>query len=122
MGGAERARREFEVPSGCSCEGKPMHPNVNVPCLSQQSVDLQTVDGLHLSDDVAGGGDALDVHSKGLDSTVGLSSIGAMPAVVNTAGSIVDQKERQLLQQQQHARYSTAPSSDSRWPNTDQWW
>ena len=59
-------------------EGKSVHRHVNVSSLSQQSVDLQTADRLHLSDDVAGGGDALNVHSEGLDSTVGLSSIGVM--------------------------------------------
>ena len=69
-----------------------MHPNVNVSSLSHQSVDLQTVDRLHMSDAVAGGGDALNAHSKGRDSTVGLSS---------TAGSTVDHSERQVLQQQQ---------------------
>ena len=63
-------------------EGKSVHPNLNDSSLSQQSVDLQTVDRLHVSDGVAGGGDALNVHSKGLNSTVGLSSIGVMPAVV----------------------------------------
>ena len=70
-----------------------MHLNVNVSSLSQQSVDLQTVDRSHMSDAVARGGDALNVHSKGLGSTAGLSS---------TAGSTVDMynSERQLLQQQ----------------------
>ena len=45
--------------------GKSVHPNVN----GERSVDLQTVDRLHVPDAVAGGGDALNVHSKGLDST-----------------------------------------------------
>ena len=46
---------------------------------------------MHVPDDVARGGDALSVHSKGLDSTAGMSS---------TAGSTVDNGERHLLQQQ----------------------
>ena len=44
-----------------------------------------------MPDVVAGGGDALNVHRKGLNSTAGLSS---------TAGSTVDNSERQSLQQQ----------------------
>ena len=75
-----------------------MHLNLNDSSLSQQSVDLQTVDRLHVPDALAGNGDALNVHNTGLNSTVGLSS--------NTAGSTVDHSERQLLQQQQ--QHSTA--------------
>ena len=71
--------------------GESVFPNLNVSALSQQSVDLQTVDRLHVSDAVAGGGDALNVHNKGMDSIVGLSS---------TVGSTVDHSERQLLQLQ----------------------
>ena len=57
-------------------EGKSVHSNVNVSSLSQQSVDLQTIDRLHVSNAVAGGGDALNAHSKGLNSVVGLNSTG----------------------------------------------
>ena len=71
--------------------GKFVHPNVNDSSMSEQSVDLQTVDRLHVPDAAAAGGDALNAHSKGLDSTAGRSS---------TAGSTVDNTERQLLQQQ----------------------
>ena len=63
-------------------EGEYVYPNLNASSLSQQSVDLQTVDRLHVSDGVAGGGDALNVHSKGLSSTAGLDSMGMVPAVV----------------------------------------
>ena len=63
-------------------EGKSVHPNVNVSPLPHQSVDLQTVDRLHVSDAAAGGGDALNAHSKGLNSTVGLNSTGVTTAVV----------------------------------------
>ena len=59
-----------------------MHLNMNDSSLSQQSLDLQTVDRLHMSDVVASGGDALNAHSKGLNSTMGLSSMGFIPAVV----------------------------------------
>ena len=57
-------------------KGKSVHPNVNVSSLSQQSVDLQTLDRLHVSYAVAGGGHALNAHSKGLNSSVGLNSTG----------------------------------------------
>ena len=70
--------------------GKSMSSHIN-PSLSGQSVDLQTVDRLYVLGVVAGGGDALNVHSKGLDSTARLSSTG---------GSTVGNGERQLLQQQ----------------------
>ena len=63
-------------------EGKSVHLNMNVSSLSRQSVDLQTVDRLHVSGAAAGGGDAVNVHSKGLNSTVGLNSTGVIPAVV----------------------------------------
>ena len=63
-------------------EGKSVHLNMNVSSLSRQSVDLQTVDRLHVSDAAAGGGDALNAHSKGLNSTVGLNSTGVTTAVV----------------------------------------
>ena len=57
-------------------EGKSVHPNVNDSSLSQQLVDLQIVDRLHVPDGVAGGGDdALNVRNKGLNSTVGLSTL-----------------------------------------------
>ena len=62
--------------------GESAHLDLNDSSLSQQSVDLQTVDRLHVSDDVTGGGDAVNAHSKRLNSTVGLSSIGVMPAIV----------------------------------------
>ena len=82
-------------------EGKSVHLNMNVSSLSRQSVDLQTVDRLHVSDAAAGGGDALNAHSKGLNSTVGLNS---------TADSTVDHSERQLLQlQQQHGTVQSHP-------------
>ena len=45
-------------------EGEPVHPNVKVSTPSQKSVDLQTVDGLHLCEDVACGGDALNAQPK----------------------------------------------------------
>ena len=57
-------------------------PNMNDSSLSHQSVDLQTVDRLHMSDAAAGGGVTLNAHSKGLNSTVGLNSTGVIPAVV----------------------------------------
>ena len=63
-------------------EGKSVHPNMNDSSLSHQSVDLQTVDRLHVSDAAAGGGVTLNAHSKGLNSTVGLNSTGVIPAVV----------------------------------------
>ena len=63
-------------------EGKSVHPNVNVSPLPHQSVDLQTVDRLHVSDAAAGGDDALNAHSKGLNSTVGLNSTRVTTAVV----------------------------------------
>ena len=49
-------------------------------------------------DVVAGGGDVLNAHSKGLNNVVGLSS---------TAGSTVDHRERRVLQQQQqHGKFT----------------
>ena len=72
--------------------GKSVYLNLNDSSLSQQPVDLLTVDRMRVCDGVVGGGVALNVHSKGLNSIVGLNS---------TAGSTVDHSERQLLQQQQ---------------------
>ena len=95
IGGSLKTHRA--APDG----GKSVCLNLNVSPLPQQSVDLQTVDGLHVSGAVAGGGDALNAHSKGLNSTVGLNS---------TAGSTVDHSERQLLQlQQQHGTVQSHP-------------
>ena len=78
-------------------EGKSVHPNVNVSPLPHQSVDLQTVDRLHVSDAAAGGGVALNAHSKGLHSTVGLNSIGVTPAVVLQPSRNDIHKSGQLL-------------------------
>ena len=69
-----------------------MHLNLNDSSLSLQSVDLLTVDRMHVSAGVAGDDVALNAHSKGQNSIVGKNS---------TAGSTVDHSERLLLQQQQ---------------------
>ena len=95
-------------------EGKSVYPNLNVSTPSQQSVDLQTVDRLHVSGGVAGGGGgALNTHSKGPNSkgpnSKGPNSKG-LNSTVNTADSTVDHNERQLLQlQQQHSTAQSHP-------------
>ena len=95
-------------------EGESVHLNLNVSPLPQQSVDLQTVDRLHVSGGVAGGGGgALNTHSKGPNSkgpnSKGPNSKG-LNSTVNTADSTVDHSERQLLQlQQQHGTVQSHP-------------
>ena len=53
---------EEKAPQAALGEGESVYPNLNDHSLSQQPVDLLTVDGLH---DAAAGG-ALNVYSKGL--------------------------------------------------------
>ena len=48
--------------------GESVHLNLNDSSLSEQSVDLLTVNRMHVSDGVAGGSVALNVHCKGLNS------------------------------------------------------
>ena len=63
-------RARYSEEHGCKThqaapgEGKSVLLSVNDSSRSQQSVDLQTVDRLRVSDAAAGG--ALNVHSKGL--------------------------------------------------------
>ena len=95
-------------------EGKSVYPNLNVSTPPQQSVDLQTVDRLHVSGGVAGGGGgALNTHGEGPNSkgpnSKGPNSKG-LNSTVNTADSTVDHSERQLLQlQQQHSTVQSHP-------------
>ena len=78
-------------------EGESVFLKLNVPSQSEQSVDLQTVDRLHVHEAVGDGGGALNVHSKGLNSTVGLSSQGVVPAVVLQPSRNDIHKSGQLL-------------------------